>query len=78
MPGSPMGKGSFRGHEFHYSDVSLDQNIPFAYTLSRGEGIGEGTDGALVNRTLGSYTHLHPVSSISMFSHFLDCCRDSA
>lgn len=78
MPGSPMGEGSFRGHEFHYSDVSLNQKIPFVYTLSRGEGIREGTDGALVNRTLGSYTHLHPVSSIGMFSHFLDCCRDSA
>ena len=37
--GSPLGKASFRGHEFHYSDVVLDRDTRFAYRLSRGVGI---------------------------------------
>lgn len=75
LPGSPMGESRFRGHEFHYSDVALSPPIQYVYTLNRGYGISGGHDGALSGKTLGSYTHLHPVSSIDMFAHFLDCCR---
>jgi cobyrinic acid a,c-diamide synthase len=74
--GSPMGRASFRGHEFHYSDVALDHTTRFAYRLSRGAGIRDNLDGALVQNTLGSYTHLHPVASTGMFRHFVDLCRE--
>ena len=74
--GSPLGKASFRGHEFHYSDVALDRDTRFAYTLSRGVGIRDNHDGAVVNNTLGSYTHLHPVASVGMFRHFVGLCRE--
>jgi Ni-sirohydrochlorin a,c-diamide synthase len=73
--GSPMGGASFRGHEFHYSDVALDRGTRFAYCLSRGVGITDNYDGAVINNTLGSYTHLHPVSSTGMFRHFVKLCR---
>ena len=73
--GSPMGGASFRGHEFHYSDVALDQDTRFAYCLSRGIGIRDNEDGAVVNNTLGSYTHLHPVASVGMFRHYVGLCR---
>jgi len=73
--GSPMGKASFRGHEFHYSDVALDRDTRFAYQLSRGVGIRDNYDGAIVSNTLGSYTHLHPVASFGMFRHFAGLCR---
>jgi cobyrinic acid a,c-diamide synthase len=73
--GSPLGKASFRGHEFHYSDVVLDRDTRFAYTLSRGVGIRDNLDGAVVNNTLGSYTHLHPVASAGMLRHFVDLCQ---
>lgn len=72
---SPMGKASFRGHEFHYSDVVLDKDTRFAYRLVRGLGIRDNCDGAVVSNTLGSYTHLHPVSSVGMFRHFVGLCR---
>jgi cobyrinic acid a,c-diamide synthase len=72
---SPVGGASFRGHEFHYSDVALDRDTRFAYCLSRGVGIRDNYDGALVNNTLGSYTHLHPVASRGMFRHFVGLCR---
>jgi len=75
VSGSPMGRASFRGHEFHYSDVVLDKDTRFAYRLSRGAGIRDNHDGAVFSNTLGSYTHLHPVSSAGMFRHFVGLCR---
>jgi cobyrinic acid a,c-diamide synthase len=73
--GSPLGKAPFRGHEFHYSDVVLDRDTRFAYRLSRGVGIRDNYDGAVVSNTQGSYTHLHPVASIGMFRHFVGLCQ---
>ncbi|MCX6696426.1 MAG: Ni-sirohydrochlorin a,c-diamide synthase [Methanoregula sp.] len=72
---SPVGAAQFRGHEFHYSDVVLENGTRYAYHLSRGIGIHDMLDGALVNNTLGSYTHLHPVASTGMFRHFVERCR---
>ena len=72
---SPVGSATFRGHEFHYSDVVLDKNTRYAYVLKRGIGIQDNLDGAVTSRTLGSYTHLHPVASLGMIRHFVDQCR---
>jgi cobyrinic acid a,c-diamide synthase len=72
---SPLGGGSFRGHEFHYSDVQLPPDTRFCYRLSRGVGIAGQADGVLVHRTLASYTHLSPVPSAGMFDHFVRACR---
>jgi len=72
---SPVGAAQFRGHEFHYSDVVLENGTRYAYQLSRGIGIHDMLDGAIVNNTLGSYTHLHPVASTGMFRHFVELCR---
>jgi cobyrinic acid a,c-diamide synthase len=72
---SPLGPGHFRGHEFHYSDVVLSPNTIFTFSLTRGHGISGNRDGALVKNTIGSYTHLHPVSSREMFQAFIDTCR---
>jgi Ni-sirohydrochlorin a,c-diamide synthase len=74
---SPVGAAHFRGHEFHYSDVRLSPDTRYAYRLTRGFGITDTLDGAYRDGTLGSYTHLHPVSSRGMFTHFLDRCRDA-
>jgi len=75
MSDSPLGAASFRGHEFHYSDVLLSAGTRYAYQLSRGIGIDDNLDGAVTNNTLGSYTHLHPVASEGMFRHFVGLCR---
>jgi cobyrinic acid a,c-diamide synthase len=72
---SPLGAAAFRGHEFHYSEVVLPRDTRFAYRLSRGFGIQDNLDGAVINNTLGSYTHLHPVASEGMFRHFVGLCR---
>jgi cobyrinic acid a,c-diamide synthase len=75
---SPLGPAAFRGHEFHYSEVELSQETRYAYQLSRGIGIHENLDGAVMNNTLGSYTHLHPVASAGMFRHFVGLCRKNS
>ncbi len=73
---SPFGAATFRGHEFHYSDVVLSADTRYAYRLSRGVGIVENLDGAVIKNTLGSYTHLHPVASAGMFQHFIKLCQN--
>ncbi len=70
-----FGAARFRGHEFHYSEVILDKDTRFSYRLTRGIGIRDNLDGAIVQNTLGSYTHLHPVPNRNMFAHFVDQCR---
>ncbi|MEI7856858.1 MAG: Ni-sirohydrochlorin a,c-diamide synthase [Methanomicrobiales archaeon] len=72
---SPVGQAQFSGHEFHHSDVVLSPKTRYAYVLSRGIGIRDNLDGAVIDRTLGSYTHLHPVSSRDMLGHFVRACR---
>ncbi|UUX92086.1 Ni-sirohydrochlorin a,c-diamide synthase [Methanoplanus endosymbiosus] len=74
--GGPLGKGSFKGHEFHHTDVTLDSDTRYSYLLSRGKGIKGNMDGALVNNTLASYTHLHPAASYDMISNFVRVCRN--
>jgi cobyrinic acid a,c-diamide synthase len=78
LAGSPMGAARFRGHKFHYSEVSLDGDQQYGYLLNRGIGIRDQYDGACINRTLASYTHLHPVASYGMFRHFVQECRKKA
>ena len=73
---SPFGTCSFRGHEFHYSDVQLNPGSRFGYDLERGVGIEGSKDGVISNNTIGSYTHLHPVAAREMFSAFCSLCRE--
>ncbi len=75
MSDSLFGEATFRGHEFHYSDVILDRDTRYAYELFRGVGIHDNLDGAVMNNSLASYTHLHPVASAEMFCHFTGLCR---
>jgi cobyrinic acid a,c-diamide synthase len=72
---SPLGAGSFAGHEFHHTDVTLPKDTRYTYRLSRGIGIRDNLDGALVHRTQASYTHLHPSASRGMFENFVQECR---
>ncbi len=53
-----------RGHEFHYSSASVDDDARFAFDVERGTGIAGGRDGLTEYRTVGTYAHVHPVSGI--------------
>jgi cobyrinic acid a,c-diamide synthase len=53
-----------RGHEFHNSRVvNLEDGLPFAYRLKRGNGFGGGCDGLVYRNILAAYTHLHAAGS---------------
>ena len=71
----PLGAFDFSGHEFHHTDVILPKDTHFCYRLSRGKGITDNLDGALKDRTMASYTHLHPAASFGMIEHFVSECR---
>jgi cobyrinic acid a,c-diamide synthase len=62
-PFIPMGS-VIRGHEFHNSRiVNWQENLPTAYRLRRGNGLGKGRDGLVYRNVLASYTHLHAAGS---------------
>lgn len=58
----------FKGHEFHYSGVEVDEGTQYAFNLSRGEGIVGGKDGAIFKNTIAGYAHLMPVSARDIYS----------
>jgi len=51
-----------RGHEFHYSSVTVDGDATFAFDVERGEGIDGDRDGLTEYSTVGTYCHVHPAS----------------
>jgi cobyrinic acid a,c-diamide synthase len=53
-----------RGHEFHHSRiVNWQGDLPAAYRLLRGNGLGGGRDGLVYGNVLAAYTHLHATAS---------------
>jgi len=64
----------FRGHEFHYSTVSVNTSTAedFAYKLLKGRGIEGKRDGIWRDNVLASYTHLHALGNKKAFLHFLE------
>lgn len=51
-----------RGHEFHYSNASLDRDARLAFDVLRGDGITGDRDGIIEYSTLGVYCHCHAAS----------------
>lgn len=60
-----------RGHEFHYSALSEPPSgIETAYEVSGRRGAANTAEGFVVDRTLGSYIHLHFGSRPEAANHF--------
>lgn len=51
-----------RGHEFHYSSCTVDDDASFAFDVRRGEGVDGLHDGVVEYSTVASYSHLHAAS----------------
>jgi len=52
-----------RGHEFHYSRVRSGFDLPTAFKVLRGVGLGGGRDGLVRGNVLASYLHLHSLGT---------------
>ena len=61
---------SIRGHEFHYSKATVDNDAKFGFKTVRGEGIDGDRDGLLEYNSMGTYAHVHPESGA--FGRFVD------
>lgn len=64
------------GHEFHHSELVMDENekVEYAIKLDRGTGIEGGLDGVVENNMVASYSHLHAASYRGFPSNFLLTC----
>jgi cobyrinic acid a,c-diamide synthase len=68
-----------RGHEFHYSDLddtAADREVTPVYSAVSRRNDGHKSEGYLVNRTLGSYIHLHFGSLPECARSLTDACRE--
>lgn len=60
----------FRGHEFHYSRVSVTGDAQFAFRVLRGRGIMDSMDGITSGSALASYVHIHAASCPTFAANF--------
>jgi len=65
---------TLRGHEFHYSEASVDSDARFAFEVRRGDGIDGDHDGLLAYDSLGTYAHVHAASGA--FDRFIESLSD--
>jgi cobyrinic acid a,c-diamide synthase len=75
---SPLGPAGTtgRGHEFHYSEVVVDDGaIEKLYATTPRSGKAASPTGYRVFNTLGSYIHLHFGSNPAMAKHFVSRCE---
>ncbi len=56
------GRGLTRGHEFHYSNVTVKGKVDFAYRMRRGKGIDGVYDGLMSKNSIGTYMHRHALA----------------
>ena len=70
---------SLRGHEFHYSDLaaghSISTSVSTVYSVLGRQGGASRPEGYWINRTLGSYVHIHFGSRPQCARVFADACR---
>lgn len=74
---TPLGSAgtTARGHEFHYSELTMPEEVPRGYRLTDRNGTPCGTEGYLHGSVLGSYVHLHFASNPTLAEHFVASCR---
>jgi cobyrinic acid a,c-diamide synthase len=64
------------GHEFHHSEMLMDENVKYAIHLERGAGIKDGWDGMCEGNLVASYTHIHSASFRGFPANLIKACRE--
>jgi len=74
---------TFRGHEYHYSELAEASTEPrreavwqTAYVIERTSGRERQAEGFQNGNVLASYVHGHFASRPELLDHFLNCCED--
>jgi len=73
-PFFPIGR-SLRGHEFHHAKLENIGDVPTAYRLERGQGIGQKRDGIVHKNVLAGFTHLHALGEPTWGERLLNPTR---
>ena len=64
-------------HEFHYSSIDgLAEGTQFAYTVRRGSGINQKSDGLIYKNLMASYSHLRNTRATPWVERFLSFVSD--
>jgi cobyrinic acid a,c-diamide synthase len=63
------------GHEFHHSEMIMDEKADYAIRLERGTGIKDGWDGFCQGKMVASYSHIHSASYRGFPSNFIKACN---
>ncbi len=64
-------------HEFHYSSIDgLAESTQFAYTVRRGSGINQQSDGLIYKNLMASYSHLRNTRATPWVERFLSFVSD--
>lgn len=74
-PLGPAGE-PIMGHEFHHSELLMDENekVDYAVRLARGTGIKDGWDGVAEGNMVASYSHIHSASFRGFPAEFIRAC----
>ncbi|MDF1579925.1 MAG: cobyrinate a,c-diamide synthase [Desulfuromonadales bacterium] len=64
-----------RGHEFHYTELKLPDEVARCYQLQRRDSETLGSEGYRINNVLGSYVHLHFGSNPTVAANFVAFCE---
>jgi cobyrinic acid a,c-diamide synthase len=67
-----------RGHEFHYSTLTVRRPLQYACALRDARGLSKGQDGLVMGNVLALYTHLHFSSQPQIAKALVDSARQSA
>lgn len=65
------------GHEFHHSEIVMDEDVDYAIRLGRGTGIKDGWDGVKEGNMIASYAHIHGASYRGFPSEFIRACKNT-
>ncbi len=73
----PLGRAgeAIMGHEFHHSEMIMEEGVDYTIRLDRGRGIKGGWDGVCRENMVASYTHIHSASFRGFPESFLRECR---
>ncbi len=63
------------GHEFHHSEMVMDEDVKYAVRLERGTGIRGGWDGVVEGNMVASYAHIHSASYRGFPAEFIAACK---
>jgi len=65
-----------KGHEFHYSKLSLNMEVNFGLKLQRGQGIIKGLDGFCFKNLFAAYTHFHALTFPQWADNFVKVAKN--